>query len=109
MNLFLEQLLNGNSPSFESILNILEENKNTIYAEDSVLKKEAGLLNGLFLQLLANMIIKLSIDEDQFKNIGSNKLLSNHHLVKLGQTDIGGGITGLAILQTSTWAGIKCI
>ena len=109
VNLFLGQLFNGKSPSFDSVLKFLKENKNIIYATGDVPKREAAPFHGLFLQLLANGIIELVVDENELKNIGSDKLLSKHVAVKLGQMEIGGGVKGLAILQTSAWAGIKYI
>mmetsp|Transcript_11434 Transcript_11434/g.25104 ORF Transcript_11434/g.25104 Transcript_11434/m.25104 type:complete len:717 (-) Transcript_11434:43-2193(-) len=106
-NLFLGQLFNGKSPSFEFVLNFIKENKKTIYVQGSVPKKLAGQFHGLFLQLLANGILELSVDEKESKNIGSDKLLAKNIIVKLGQMTTEDGTMGLAILQSRAWAGIS--
>ena len=81
----------------------------TIYNKGNVLGKTAGPFHGLFLQLLANDIVELSVDKNKTKHIGPDKLLAKHIVVKLGQVNIGNGVKGLAILQRSSWADITCI
>ena len=44
----------------------------------------AGPFHGLFLQLLAKGILELSIDTNEARNIGSDKPLAKHIVVKLG-------------------------
>ena len=73
-------------------MKFLKDNKRTIYAESSIPGSVAGPFHGLFLQLLANGIIELTIDKNESKNIGSDKILSKHIVVELGQRDIVGAL-----------------
>ena len=58
----------------------------------------AGQYHGLFLQLLANGIFELTVDEKDAKNIGTNKLLGKKIVVKLGRRVNANGIMGVALM-----------
>ena len=105
-NLFLSELFNGKSPSFEFVLNFIK-NKKIVYIKGSVPEKLVGQFHGLFLQLLANWILELSVEKKESKNIGSDMLLAKHIVVELKQMTSKDGIKGIAILQSRAWAGIS--
>ena len=69
-------------------------------------KKLAGRFHVLVLKLLAAGIIELDVAEGKAKNIGTDKLLSKHIIVRLGKRRMESGLIGLAILQPETWADI---
>ena len=62
-------------------------------------KKLAGQFHGLVLQLLGAGILELAVASTVSKNIGSDKLLSKHIVMKLGMRAMQTGVDGLAILQ----------
>ena len=84
----------------------MKEHKKGIYLKGLVPGKSAAPFHGFFLQLLAKGIPELSVETNEAKNIGSDKLLVKYIVVKIGQVDIGHGICGLAIPSNAAWAGI---
>ena len=61
----------------------MKEHEKSIYVVGSVPSKSAETFHGLFLQLLAKGILELSVETNEVKNIGSDKLLAKHIVVKL--------------------------
>ena len=88
------------------MLQFVKANKRKIYATGFSPKTLAGQFHGLFLQLLAAGILELDVETAQAKNVGSDKLLSKHIVVKLGSRETEEGVSGLAILQPAAWVGI---
>ena len=72
----------------------------------AVPKKLAGQFHGLVLQLLGAGILELAVASTESKNIGLDKLLSKHIVMKLGMRATQTGVDGLAILQPEAWDGI---
>ena len=62
-------------------------------------KKLVCQFHGLVLKLLATDILELGVSEGEAKNIGTDKLLSKHIIVRLGKRWMEAGLIGLAILQ----------
>ena len=103
----MADLFNDAPPTFETVLKLFKTNKKLIYVKGKVPKQLAGQYHGLFLQLLANGIFELAVDEKDAKNIGTDKLLGKKIVVKLGRRVNANGIMGLALMQDSAWAGIS--
>eukprot|EP00580_Thalassiosira_gravida_P005591 CAMPEP_0201654552 /NCGR_PEP_ID=MMETSP0493-20130528/45557_1 /ASSEMBLY_ACC=CAM_ASM_000838 /TAXON_ID=420259 /ORGANISM="Thalassiosira gravida, Strain GMp14c1" /LENGTH=392 /DNA_ID=CAMNT_0048131113 /DNA_START=666 /DNA_END=1844 /DNA_ORIENTATION=- len=106
IDLFTSDLFNGKSPTFGEVLKFVKANKRKIYVTGFVPKTLAGQFHGLFLQLLAAGILELDVETAQTKNVGLDKLLSKHIVVKLGSQNTEEGVSGLAILQPAAWVGI---
>ena len=105
--IMMADLFNDSPPTFEHVLKFFKTNKTKIYVKGKVPKRLAGQYHGLFLQLLANGIFELVVEEKETKNIGTDKLLGKHVVVKLGRRINANGISGLAIMQDCAWAGIS--
>ena len=60
----------------------------------------------MVLKLLAAGILELGVTKGEAKNIGTDKLLSKHIIVRLGKRRMESGLIGLAILQPEAWADI---
>ena len=93
-------------PTFNTVLKFLKEKRKQIYVKGKVPKRLTGPYHGLFLQLLANGILDLTVDEKEKKNIGTAKLLGKHIVVKLGMKRNDGRDDVLSILEDSSWEGI---
>ena len=89
------------------MLKFLKEKRKQIYVKGKVPKWLAGPYHGVFLQLLANGILELAVDEKEKKNIGTNKLLGKHIVVKLGMKVNEDGDEVLSILEDSACEGIS--
>ena len=101
-DIMMANLFNDTLPhTFDSVLKFFKTNKKLIYIKGKVPNKLAGQYHGLFLQLLTNGIFELAVDEKEAKNIGTNKLLGKHVVVKLGRRVNTNDIRGLALMQDS--------
>ena len=99
----------GQPPSADKFIKTLKRFKDTIYEPNEVPKGVVGPVHGLCLQLLANGIIDLAVNESGKAHIGKETLTSAHIVVKAGTVKKDGLPQILSYLDDESWNGCRFI
>ena len=99
----------GQPPSADHFVKIIKGFKDTIYEPNEVPRGVVGPIHGLCLQLLANGIIDLDINESGKAHVGKETLSSAHIVLKAGTVKKDGLPRILAYLDDDSWKGCRFI
>jgi len=108
VGLLTTEFFNGVAPKHDKFTKFVKDKRNDIFEEGQAPGKLVGPIHALCLQLIAKGLVELDINTSEKKYVGTDKLQSNHVVIRAGVTNIA-GYKEMAMYNDSLWSGLTYV